>query len=277
MKMAKRKILFLILAMLLFLVPDTVHAASVAGKTQTNAIELKCDKTTTKKFWKGTEDPLYFVISVPEQGVLKADVVAKELGCNINIKLTKADNLIYEESKLIKQNKKDKVTKGSFSSEYILPKGNYYIELTPSKKLNSAKKVSIKLHFTASKFDDVEINNSEDKAQTINPYEKNNSKKVYLNTLDVFEEPDVTDCYSVTLKKDGKLTVKINSKSNMENVKLLVREKTEDTYTTIKAYDIINGKLKESIKLTKGTYYLKVWYSGDGLKCQMPYTISVNV
>lgn len=267
-----KKILMVALAVTLSFECIPVSAASVAGKTEENAIELKSGKKKTSKFWTGTKSPVYYVIAVAEQGTLNVSLSAKELGTSATIELQKIGVPNWKQTQKISYNKKKKTTSGTMKSEYILSKGNYIIQVTPGKEIAKTKKFDITAKITPTKCVDVEPNNNEDQAQKISVY-KASSQKMYLSTGSYIEEADLVDCFKVDLKDTETLKITLSSKANMDGVKVLVREKTDTEYNTIKAYDVVNGKLSESIKLKKGTYYVKVWCSDDTVKKQMSYTI----
>lgn len=267
-----KKILMVALAVMLSFECIPVSAASVAGKTEANAIELKSGKKKTSKFWTGTKSPVYYVIAVAEQGTLNVSLSAKELGTSATIELQKIGVPNWKQTQKVSYNKKKKITSGTMKSEYILSKGNYIIQVTPGKEIAKTKKFDITAKITPTKCVDVEPNNNEDQAQEIVVY-KASSQKMYLSTGSYIEEADLVDCFKVDLKDTETLKITLSSKTNMDGVKVLVREKTDTGYNTIKAYDVVNSKLSESIKLKKGTYYVKVWCSDDTVKKQMPYTI----
>lgn len=131
--------------------------------------------------------------------------------------------------------------------------------------------------FTASNFEDIEPNNSEDTAQQIKVNSKSPSYAMYLSNLNLFEDQDSIDCMKFTLKNEKTVTITLKSKAPTEYVKLLLREKSADGYSTIKSFDVTNGKLSEKVKLSKGTYYIKVWNTNDSVGVQIPYTIKCSI
>lgn len=270
-----KKMLMVILATAMIVAMDyaPMPAASVAGKTETNAIELKLGKKRTNKFWTGSADPLYYVVTLPDQGILSISVAAESLGTGATVQITQKDNIIWNETKSFSYSKKKKATSGTLKSASILPKGNYIVQVTPGKTIKKTKKLTITAKYKASKFADKEPNNSEESAQTIKVYGNTPTYKMYLNNMTLFEVADLTDCMKFNLKADETVSINLKSKANMSNVKVLIREKTADGFQTIQSYDVVDGKLSKKLSLKKGTYYLKVWCTDDSLKVQMPYTI----
>lgn len=277
MKMCK-KILLMMLAVVMTLSTDCgpTLASSVAGKTETNAIELQTGKKKSGKFWTGTAASVYYVVALPEQGKLSVAFSAESLGTSATIELKRPEITNWSQTKKISYDKKKKITQGTMSAEYVLPKGSYVIRVTPGKEISKTKKFTITAKFTATNYEDVELNNNEDCAQKLNVY---NAKfhKMYLTTGNPVEEQDLVDCFMITLKDVETVKISLSSKATMDNVRVLVREKTDVGYNTIQAYDVVNSKLSKSIKLKKGTYYIKVWCTEDSIQRQMPYSIKCSV
>lgn len=274
MKKLKR-VLAVMLAIAMMLATDymPVLAESVSGKTEDTAIQLKLGKKKTSKFWTGSSSSIYYAVTLPDQGTLSVNVTAESLGTGVTVKIRKVGVGNWSESKSFSYNKKKKITSGTIKSEYILTKGNYIVEVAPGKIISKDKKISVTAKFTSGKFVDKEPNNKEEDAQEIRVYNNAPSYKMYLTSMSFFEDQDLTDCVKFNLKDTETVSISLTSKAKMSNVKILVREKTSDGYNTIKAYDVVNGKLSEKLSLKKGTYYIKVWCADDGLKVQMPYTI----
>lgn len=265
-------IVVLVIVMMLSVESVSTGAASVTGREESNPIELKVGKSKNSKFWTGTKSSVYFIIAIAEQGTLNVSFSAEELGTSTTVELRKVGLPNWNQTQKISYNKTKKKTSGTMKSEYILPKGNYIIQVTPGKKITKTKKFNITAKLTPAKCEDVEPNNNEDQAQKLSVY-KASSHKMYLSTGNFMEDADLIDCFEVELKDTDTLKISLSSKSDMDGVKVLVREKTDTGYNTIKAYDVVGGKLSESIKLKKGTYYIKVWCADDTVKKQMPYTI----
>lgn len=269
-----KKMFIVVLAMVMMLSLEVapVGAASVTGREESNPIELKTGKKKTSKFWTGTNSSVYFIVAIAEQGTLNVSFSAEELGTSATVELRKVGLPNWNQAQKISYNKKKKTTSGTMKSEYILPTGNYIIQVTPGKKITKTKKFNITAKLTPAKYEDVEPNNNEDQAQELSVY-KASSHKMYLSTGSFMEDADLIDCFKVELKDTETLKISLSSKADMNGVKVLVREKTDSGYNTVKAYDVVGGKVSESIKLKKGTYYIKVWCSDDTVKKQMPYTI----
>lgn len=277
MNVIKRSmIIILTIIMLLPLCTETTHAASVAGKTESDAIVLTLGKKKTNSFRTGTANTLYYMVSVPKQGTISISADAKELGSKMTVSLRKSDVSSWSQSKAFSYNKKKKTTSGTMVSDYIMPQGNYIIELTPGKVLKKKKNVAITVKFKESKFDDVEPNNNEETAQPINISSNSKTYNMYMTNYNAFEDQDIVDCMSFDVKKDSNITIKFKTKASTDDVKLLVREKTSSGYNTMKIFDIVNGNLSEKINLKKGSYIVKIWNSNSGNNMQMPYTIQVK-
>lgn len=277
MNVIKRGIIIILtITMLLPLRMETANAASVAGKTESDAIELTLGKKKTSSFWKGTANSLYYVVSVPKQGTISVTTEAKELGSKMTVTLRKSDVSSWKQSKTFSYNKKKKTTSGTIVSDYIMPKGNYIIELTPGKVLTKKKNVSISVKFKESKFDDVEPNNNEETAQPIKISSSAKTYHMYMTSYNAFEDQDIVDCMSIDVKKDSNVTIKFKTKAPTDDIKLLLREKTASGYNTVKTFDIVNGNLSEDVALKKGIYIIKIWNSNSGNHIQMPYTIQVK-
>lgn len=274
-----KRIVMVVLSIIISITIDCipVQSSTVSGKTETNAIELKLGKTKTSKFWTGSASSLYYVVALPSQGKLTVSVAAESLGTNVTVEIRKTDIFNWKQEKKISYNKKKKKTVGTITSENILPKGNYIIQITPGKVINKTKKISVTADFTASNFEDIEPNNSEDTAQQIKVNSKSPSYTMYLSNLNLFEDQDSIDCMKFTLKSGKTVTITLKSKAPTEYVKLLLREKSDDGYSTIKSFDVTNGKLSEKVKLSKGTYYIKVWNTNDSVGVQIPYTIKCSI
>ncbi|MGN0337370.1 MAG: hypothetical protein ACI4EE_07755 [Lachnospiraceae bacterium] len=254
---------------------SVLQAASIAGKTEANAIELKIGKKKTSKFWTGSNASIYYVVATPSQGRLSIDVDAKKLGTSATIQIHKTGVESFSETQVIKYNKNKKVTKGTMTSEYILPVGNYIVQITPGKIIKSSKSINVTAKFKAVDFDDIEPNNVEENAQTIQISEKAKTYNMFLTTWNIYDENDVMDCMKFDLKKDAKLNLSLSSKVYMDNVKVLIRQKNETGYITLKSYDMVGGKLSEQVELEKGTYCIKVWCTDATNKIQMPYTLKI--
>lgn len=273
MKQMKKITAFVLsLVMLLTMECGSIQAATVAGKTENNAITLKVGAKKTNKFWKGEAASIYYVVAVPEQGKLQVSVSADKLGTSATVQVRKVDISNWEQKATYKYNKTKKITSGTLKVTDILPAGNYIIQVTPGKVINSEKKLTISTKFTASKYDDVEPNNTEETAQKINIY-TSKTQKMYLTTMKFHENQDLTDTMVFYPKDVETVKITFNSKANFNGVKLLLRKKTDSGYETVQSFDLSSGKLSESVKVQKGTYYLKVWCSDDSVARQMPYTI----
>lgn len=274
MKQMKKLMLVLLAFVMIFTMECApAKAASVAGKSETNAIELKIGKKKTNSFWTGSSNSLYYVVSLPEQGKLAVSVASEKLGTSVTVQIRKAEILNWTQEKTFSYNKKKNTTSGTMTSENILPKGNYIVQVSPGKVIKKAKKISITAKFTSSKFMDIEPNNSEDTAQEIKVYNGATNYKMYLTGFSAIEDQDLMDCMKFTIKDEELVTITLKSKASTDGVKLLLREKSGDGYSTIKSYDVVKGKLSEQIKLPKGTYYIKLWMSDENNKTQIPYTI----
>ena len=249
-----------------------VQAASIAGKTENNAITLKVGKKKTVKFWKGEAASIYYVIAIPEQGKLQIDISAEKLGTGVTLQIRKVETLNWEQHTEFKYDKSKKITKGTMKVTDTLQVGNYIIQVTPGKTINSDKKITVSTKFTSGKYNDVEPNNAEDTAQKIDIYSAK-TMKMYLTTMKYHEYQDLTDTMVFEAKGSEILNLTFNSKANVSDVKVLLRQKTDKGYETIKSFDASSGKVSESIKLNKGTYYVKVWCADDSVARQMPYTI----
>ena len=87
------------------------------------------------------------------------------------------------------------------------------------------------------------------------------------------ENQDLTDTMVFTSKEAEIVNITFSSKANVNGVKILLRQKTDKGYETVKSFDASSGKVSESVNINKGTYYVKVWCSDDSVTRQMPYTI----
>lgn len=270
-----RKMLLTVLTLTMVLTTTyvPVYAGSNAGNTENTAIKLVNGKKKTAKFRADVESPVYFVIGLEQAGKLSVSVSAEKLGTGATILIRQNVLSSWKQTKDLSYNKSKKVTSGSLKSEYILQKGNYIIEVTPGKKLASSKKFTITAKTTPFVTDDVEAdNNKEESAQSMNVY-KNKTYNMYLSNGIPVDTDDTVDCFKFTSKSDEKLKVTMSSKVKADGVKLLLRQKTDDGYTTVQSFDVKDGKLSETVKVKKGTYYWKVWYSDATQNYQMPYTI----
>lgn len=274
MKLFRKMLLtMLTLAMVLSITYIPVCAGSNAGNTEDTAIKLVNGKKKTAKFRADAESPVYFVIGLEQAGRLSVSVSAAKLGTGATILIRQNVLSSWKQTKNISYNKSKKVTSGTLKSEYILQKGNYIIEVIPGKKLASSKKFTITAKATPFVTDDVEPdNNKEETAQSMNIY-KNKTYNMYLSNGILVDTDDTIDCFKFAAKSDESLKVTMSSKVKADGVKLLLRQKTDDGYTTVQSFDVKDGKLSETLKVKKGTYYWKVWYSDANLNYQMPYTI----
>lgn len=273
-----KRIVAMMLAVMMVLTMDCtpVQAASVAGKSEDNAIILKAGKKKTTKFWKGEAASIYYVISTPEQGKLQVSISAEKLGTSVDVQIRKVNTLNWDQKTTFKYNKTKKITSGTLKVTDILPVGNYIIQVTPGKVINSEKKLTISTKFTASKYNDVEPNNTEETAQKINIY-TSKTQKMYLTSMKYHENQDLTDTMVLYPKDVETIKITFSSKANVNGVKVLLRKKTDNGYETVQSFDASSGKISETVKVQKGTYYLKVWCADDSTPRQMPYTIKCEV
>lgn len=272
-----KKILLVVLVVISVTATNStaLQAASIAGKTEANAIELKIGKKKTSKFWTGSNSSIYYVVATPSRGGLSIDIDAKKLGTSATVQIYKTGVESFSETQVIKYNKNKKVTKGTMTSEYILPVGNYIVQITPGKIIKSSKSIQVTAKFKAADFDDNEPNNVEENAQTIQISNKAKTYNMFLTTWNIYDDNDVMDCMKFDLKKDAKLNLSLSSKVYMDNVKVLIRQKSETGYITLKTYDMVGGKLSEQIDLQKGNYCIKVWCTDATNKIQMPYSLKI--
>lgn len=274
MKLLKRMLLLtLSIVMVLAINNVPVLAGSNAGNTKETAIKLQSGKKKTAKFRKGAASAVYFVVGLEQPGRLSVAISAKKLGTGATIEIKQMELSSWKQTKKISYNKSKKITTGTLKSEDILQKGTYIIEVTPGKTLTSSKKFAITAKITPYITDDVEPdNNKEETAQTMNIY-SNKKYKMHMSNGILVDTDDTVDCFKLNVKDVETLTINFNSSVKVDGVKVLLRQATADGYTTVKMFDVKNGKLSEKVDVKKGTYCLKIWYSDSNYKCQMPYTI----
>lgn len=275
MKRLKRMLLVaLSVAMVLTINNVPVLAGSNAGNSKETAIKLQSGKKKTAKFRKGTDAAAtYFVIGLEQPGRLSVKVSAKKLGTGATIAVKQMELSSWKQEKKISYNKSKKITSGTLKTEDILQKGTYVIEVTPGKALKSSKKFEITAKVTPYNTDDVEPdNNKEETAQNMLIY-TSKKYKMHMSNGILVDADDTVDCFKLNVKDVGTVTINFKSSVKVEGVKVLLRQATEDGYTTVKTFDVVDGKLSEKVDVKKGTYYLKIWYSDDSRVYQMPYTI----
>lgn len=274
MKLFRKMLLtVLTLAMVLTTTYVPVYAGSNAGNTENTAIKLVNGKKKTAKFRADVESPVYFVIGLEQTGKLSVSVSAEKLGTGATISVKQDVLSSWKSAKDISYNKSKKITSGTLKVEDILQKGNYIIEVIPGKKLSSSKKFTITAKTTPFVTDDVEPdNNKEELAQSMNVY-KGKTYNMFFSSGSLVVPDDTVDCFKFTAKGDETLKLTLNSKVKAEGVRVLLRQKSDEGYTTVQSFDVKDGKLSETVKVKKGTYYWKIWYSDSNLKYQMPYTI----
>lgn len=274
MKKTKRIVVMIMIVLLMNVMSlSEVYAGSEAGKTETTAIELKVNKSKKCKFWGNTSSSVYYVIAVPEQGKLSISVSAEKLGTSARILLMKSDVDNWKQTKTIKYNKTKKLASGTMNSEYILPQGIYKIQITPGKMLKTDKKFTISTKFTPSNFFDVEPNNMPENAQSVT---LGKTYSLYMTTGTLIEDADLMDCVSVDLKDATTMKVAVKSKVNLDGIKLLIQQKDNSGYNTIQTFELSDKELVEKVKLSKGTYYFKLWSSDVSGAKQIPYTIKLS-
>lgn len=274
MKRLKRMLLTMLsVAMVMTANSVPVYAGSNAGNTETTAIKLENGKKKNAKFRADAAAPVYFVIGLEKTGKLNVSVAADKLGTSAKITVKQTVLSSWSQETTVKYNKSKKTTNGSLKIDDVLQKGTYLIEVTPGKQLSASKKFSITAKVTPFITDDVEPdNNKEESAQAMN-INKGTAYNMFFSSGSLVYADDTIDCFKFTTKKDTTLNLTLNSKVKVDGVKVLLRQKTDDGYTTVKSFDVKDGKLSEAVKVNAGTYYWKIWYSDTNASYQMPYTI----
>ena len=271
-RMKKITSMLLLVALLLSCVHVETYAASTAGQMQTNAIQLALGKTKNAKIRAGW-DAVYYWVGLTERGKLKVTFTADKIGSDIDMKVYSLENLYWNQTQAFSYSKSKKKTSGTMTTEYVLPKGGYYIMLKADKAMKSAKKISMKVSLTAAGYDDVELNNNEDTAQQMNLSGK--KYQMMLSNVFALNDTDQMDCFTFKLKEKRTVSLNMTLKQPVDELMVLVRQKKGDTIETIGNYQMSSTKLKQKLNLGKGTYYVKVLYTGNRT-CQIPYTISAT-
>lgn len=273
MKKGKKLITLLLMAVLLM---SSVHleayAASGTGESQNEAIQLTLGKTKKAKMHAG-KDMVYYWVGLTERGKLKVKFTAEKIGANVDMKIYSSEDMFWYQTKSFSYSSKKKKASGTLTTDYILPKGGYYIALKADKNMRTAKKIEMSISLVSAGYDDVEPNNIEETAQAMNVKEGTAYSMMVSNVV-MMSDVDPIDCFSFKIKEKTTLSLNLTLKQSTEDMMVLLRQKKGDTIETIENFQMSSSKLKKKIKLNKGTYYVKVWYTG-GRTVQIPYTISV--
>lgn len=268
--------------MMVMLVCDCSVQANVStgdGKSEASAIRLTLGKTKSAKLEEG-QLFIFFEVVLSEPGKLELFLSADKIGTSVDVEMYKYTNewSFWKQEKTIKYSKSKKKLSGTMTSEDVLPRGLYIIRVKPKKILKSAKKIKLKAQLTGAGYDDVEPNSSETDAQPMDVTGKNGVRtyKMMLTNLALLDREDLMDCFSLKLKESKQLHLKLSLKKPVDDLVVLLCKKSAEGSVLVKQYDVTGKKLDKSVKLGKGTYYVKVWYRGEQVQ-QIPYTISGSV
>lgn len=252
------------------------YADTSDGQNELSAIELTVGKTNTGKFQAG-KSSVFFKVVLNENGKLKISLTAQKIASNVKIEVyNQTDELLFwSQNKTLNYNKSKKTISGSMTSDYILPKGRYIIRVTPESELKSAKKFKLTAKVTDTGYMDVEPNFPEANAQpmVVNSKSGTITYKMLLSNINTFNNADIIDCFTFKLKQSEQFYLKASFESQVDGLSVLVCKKKGDDIAVVKRYDVTGKKLDKSLKLGKGTYFVKVWYYGEHA-LQIPYTIS---
>lgn len=272
--------LMLIMAMLVCDCSVQAYANAGDGKSESSAILLTLGKTKTAKI-EAEQSNVFFNAMLSEPGTLKLSLVADKLGTSVDVEVYKRSSewSAWKQTKTINYSKSKKKLSGSLTSEYILPRGSYIIKVTPKKLLKSAKKIKLNAQLAGTGYEDIEPNSPEVNAQSMDISGKDGGRtyKMMLSSLTSLDSEDLMDCFSFKLKEAKQFHLKLSMKKQVENLSVLLCKKSAEGTALVKQYDVTGKKLDKTMKLGKGTYYVKVWYRGDDRMQQIPYTISGSV
>lgn len=271
----------LMLIMVMLVCDCGVHANAYAGdgRSESSAIMLTLEKTKSAKI-EAEQSNVFFYAMLNEPGTLKLSLSADKIGTSVDVEVYKRSDAwdAWKQTKTIKYSKSKKKLSGTMTSEYILPRGLYIIKVTPKKTLKSEKKIKLKAQLTGTGYDDIESNSPEVNAQLMDISGKDGGKtyKMMLSSLRILDSEDIMDCFSFKLKEGKQFHLKASLKESTEDLTVLLCKKTAGDVAVVKRYDMTGKKLDKTLKLGKGTYYVKVWYYGNR-ELQIPYTISGSV
>ena len=278
MKQGRKRWLCLITAIIItlgFLHTSMAAAVVKDGSSEVDAIALELGKAQSASFQIGT-GALFFMVELPESGQLDVDVTCKALGNDIVVEMYRQNSEFFKLAKAFYYDKSQRTTKGHLTADYVTPADRYFIKVTHSGELKTKKPIKITVKEKNTGYADLEPNDDDKLAQPIAVKAKKSKRsyKMLLSRVEKYDLIDKTDCVSFHMAKTLKVNLSLSAKSSLSNVTLQVLKKTDSGATVIKEYQLKGKSFNKTVKLSKGTYWLKMISADEG-EYQVTYNLSV--
>jgi len=228
-----------------------------------NAVPIEVNKTYNGTLHEGKNEQDFYKFSLTSDGNVTLSMKQKA-GVTWDVTILNNKGEIFESL----ETDNSELIEGNAAVQVGLPKGTYYIKVSPIPYDYSAygQRYEFKVGFAASNNYEKEFNNS---LATANAMNVNQS---YKGTISDGNDQDI---YKVTVPNDGNVTLSMKQKPGIRwyasiqtsSGKVMEELTTDDS-------ELIDGYASKEVGLPKGTYYVQV--SDDSYSENEPYEVQVG-
>ncbi|MEB4888163.1 MULTISPECIES: hypothetical protein [Priestia] len=226
-----------------------------------NAVPIEVNKAYSGALHEGKNEEDFYKFSLPSDGNVTLSMKQKA-GVTWNVTILNNKGEVFESL----QTDDSELIEGNAAVQVGLPKGTYFIQISPYGSDPYNQRYEFKVGFAASNNYEKEFNNS---LATANAMNVNQS---YKGTLSDGNDQDI---YKVTVPNDGNVTLSMKQKTGIRwyasiqtsSGKVMEELTTDDS-------ELIDGYASKEVGLPKGTYYVQV--SDDSYSENEPYEVKLG-
>ncbi|MFI2958658.1 MULTISPECIES: hypothetical protein [Priestia] len=226
-----------------------------------NAVPIEVNKAYSGALHEGKNEEDFYKFSLPSDGNVTLSMKQKA-GVTWNVTILNNKGEVFESL----QTDDSELIEGNAAVQVGLPKGTYFIQISPYSSDSYNQRYEFKVGFAVSNNYEKEFNNS---LATANAMNVNQS---YKGTLSDGNDQDI---YKVTVPNDGNVTLSMKQKTGIRwyasiqtsSGKVMEELTTDDS-------ELIDGYASKEVGLPKGTYYVQV--SDDSYSENEPYEVKVG-
>ncbi|MBX9993165.1 MULTISPECIES: pre-peptidase C-terminal domain-containing protein [Priestia] len=226
-----------------------------------NAVPIEVNKAYSGALHEGKNEEDFYKFSLPSDGNVTLSMKQKA-GVTWDVTILNNKGEVFESL----QTDDSELIEGNAAVQVGLPKGTYFIQISPYGSNPYNQRYEFKVGFAASNNYEKEFNNS---LTTANPI---NVNQTYKGTISNSEDKDV---YKVTVPNDGNVTLSMKQKAAVSWGAVLQTSsgKTIENFTTDDS-ELIDGYEMRQLGLSKGVYYVIV--DGYSNSENVPYEMKVG-
>ncbi|MBK0291313.1 hypothetical protein IAE22_03335 [Bacillus sp. S34] len=226
-----------------------------------NAVPIEVNKAYSGALHEGKNEEDFYKFSLPSDGNVTLSMKQKA-GVTWNVTILNNKGEVFESL----QTDDSELIEGNAAVQVGLPKGTYFIQISPYGSDPYNQRYEFKVGFAVSNNYEKEFNSS---LATANAMNVNQS---YKGTLSDGNDQDI---YKVTVPNDGNVTLSMKQKTGIRwyasiqtsSGKVMEELTTDDS-------ELIDGYASKEVGLPKGTYYVQV--SDDSYSENEPYEVKVG-